>query len=172
MIKAGSLAGTIMLVMALPLLAGAEDRQSEEAIVTSADFAGLTGDGWSGSLRYLDYSSNTEKTIPVELRFDKPRKRKVVYRIKYPGEAQYNTTEKLKWSRDGLELNDQKIVSRRRSADGTVVLITQGYGKDNNRSAEIRTTYSLNVSALTISKDVRPEGEADFFRRNSYELVR
>ena len=132
----------------------------------------MAGDGWSGSLLYLDYSSSTEQRIPVEIRFDKPGSRKVLYRIKYPGEAQYNAIEKLKWSRDGRKLNGENIVSRSREADGTLILVTQYDGSDDNRPAEIRMTYSLNKSALEISKDVRFEDEEDFFRRNAYELVR
>ena len=64
------------------------------------------------------------------------------------------------------------IVSRSQEADGTIVLVTHYDGKDDDRPAEIRMTYSLDKSALMISKDVRFEDEGNFFRRNAYELVR
>ncbi len=158
--------------LSLSLLAGEPEPQSQVAQVSTADFTTLAGDGWSGSLIYLDYSSNTEQSIPVEIRFDHPGARKVVYHIKYPGESQYNATEKLKWSRDGRELNGETLVSRSLDADGSTVLVTEHDGKDDNRLARIRMTYSINDSALTISKDVRFDDEAEFFRRNAYELVR
>ncbi len=162
----------IAAAIGLSLLASEPEAPSEEAVVSSADFNVLAGDGWSGSLRYLDYSSNTEVRIPVEIRFDKPGARKVVYRIKYPGEAQHNAIETIKWSRDGRRLNGEAIVNRSRQADGTVVFVTQSDGKDNKRPAEIRMTYALNKSVLSIAKDVRFEDEEKFFRRNAYELVR
>lgn len=172
MTKTKIAAGAVLAVMAMSSFAAETEFQTEELLVTSTDFSVLVGDGWAGSLRYLDFSSNTEKAIPVEIRFESPGKRKVVYRIKYPGEAQHNAKEQLKWSRDGREINGQDIVSRSRKPNGALVLVTRGNGRDNNQSAEIRMTYSLNDTALTISKDVRYEGETDFFRRNSYELVR
>ena len=138
MIRTRILTGMLLAAMGLPLFASEPASPSEEVRVTSTDFISLAGDGWSGSLRYLDYSSNTEKRIPVEIRFDNPGTRKLDYRIKYPGETQYNTKERLKWSRDGRRLNGRTIVSRDRQADGTLVLITQYEGKDDNRSAEIR----------------------------------
>ena len=170
--KTKILIGIVGAAMSMSLLADEPQVKPEEALVTSADFNALAGESWSGSLNYLDYSSSTEERIPVEVRFDEPDSNKVVYRIKYPGEAQYNTTEKLKWSRDGRKLNGEMIISRSRESDGTTILVTQFEGQDNNRPAKIRMTYSLNESALTISKHVRFEDEAGFFRRNAYELVR
>lgn len=140
--------------------------------VTAADFSILAGAGWSGSLSYRDYSSNKEQEIPVEVQFDEPRSRKVVYRIKYPGESKYNAIESLKWSRDGRKLNGKMIVSREQAPSGTTVLVTQFDGEDDDRPAEIRMTYSLNPNALSISKFVRFEGQADFLRRNAYDVVR
>lgn len=172
MMKKNILAGMILATMGTALLASEMQSPAEEMLVSSADFAILAGDSWSGSLSYLDYSSNTEQRIPVEIRFDNPGSHKVVYHIKYPGEAQYNATEKLKWSRNGRKLDGEAIVNRSHDAEGTTILVTQFEGEDDNRPAEIRMTYSLNESVLAISKEVRFEEEADFFRRNAYELVR
>jgi hypothetical protein len=167
-----NLAAMLMAAMSMVSLAAEPAAQSDAARVTADDFATLAGDGWRGALRYLDYSSHTEKRIPVEMRFDEPGKRTVVYHIRYPGETQYNASEKLKWSGDGRRLNGKPLVTRSREADGTLILVTEFDGKDDNRPAEIRMTYSFNASALTISRDVRFEGDARFFRRNTYELRR
>ncbi|MBT8069107.1 MAG: hypothetical protein KJO80_01625 [Gammaproteobacteria bacterium] len=160
------------VVIGTPLFAGESTTRSEDARVAPADFAILAGAGWSGSLSYRDYSSDKEQKIPVEVQFDEPGSRKVVYRIKYPGESQYNARESLKWSRDGRKLNGKMIVSREQAPPGTTVLVTQFDGEDDNRPAEIRMIYSLNRNALSISKFVRFEGQEDFMRRNAYELAR
>ena len=172
MLQTKIMAGVMAALFSLSVLASELASLSQAAEVSSADFNVLAGEGWVGSLRYLDYSSDTQVSIPVKIRFDKPGSRKIVYRIKYPGEAQYNATESIKWSRNGRKLNGETIVDRDLKADGTIILVTQYNGKDNKRPAEIRMTYSLHKSALTIAKDVRFQGEGAFFRRNTYELSR
>jgi hypothetical protein len=69
------------IAVAIPLFAGESETRSGDARVTPADFSILAGAGWSGSLSYRDYSSNKEQKIPVEVQFDEPRSRTVVYRI-------------------------------------------------------------------------------------------
>lgn len=164
--------GILVAAIAIPVLASDPESKSEVALVSSADFTALTGDRWNGSLFYLDYSSNAEARIPVKFQFEEPGPRTVFYHIAYPGEAQFDTTEKLTWSRDGRKLNGARIVSRCLNADGTITLITQFDGEDDKRPAEIRMTYSLDSNALSIRKDVRFEGDVEFFRRSAYELGR
>lgn len=162
----------MLAALATSSLASETGSQPDQAVVRPADFSAVTGASWSGFLVYLDYSSHTEKRIPVEVQFEKPGKRSVIYRIRYPGETQHNAKEKLQWSRNGRKLNGKPIVSRSRTADGSLILVTHYDGEDNNRPATIRMTYSIGASVLVISKDVRFDDSVDFFRRNAYELVR
>ena len=63
-------------------------------VASPEDFRVLSGNGWKGHLTYLDYSSGSRSQIPVEIQVDEPNGRSLSYSIKYPGETQYNSSEK------------------------------------------------------------------------------
>ena len=141
-------------------------------VASSEDFRVVAGSGWKGHLSYLDYSSEALSKIPVEIQVDEPSGRTLVYAIRYPGETQYNSREKIKLSRDGRKLNGGLIIARKRKDNGDLTLVTTNQGKDDNRRADIRMTYTIGSTAFSISKEVRLEGESDYFLRNQYSLGR
>ncbi|MGB5331853.1 MAG: hypothetical protein WBM80_09280 [Woeseiaceae bacterium] len=141
-------------------------------VASLEDFRVAAGSGWKGHLSYLDYSSEALSEIPVEIQIDEPGGRTLVYSIRYPGEMQYNSRETIKLSRDGRRLNGGLIIARTRNDNGGLTLVTTYQGKDNNRRADIRVTYAIGSTAFSISKEVRFEGESDYFLRNQYSLVR
>ncbi len=141
-------------------------------VASPEDFRVVAGSGWKGHLSYLDYSSEALSKIPVEIEVDEPNGRSLSYAIRYPGETQYNSREKIQFSRDGRELNDGLIIARKRNDYGDLMLVTTYQGKDDNRRADIRVTYAIGSTAFSISKEVRFEGESDYFLRNQYSLVR
>ena len=69
-------------------------------VASAEDFRVVAGSGWHGHLSYLDYSSEALSQIPVEIQIDEPNGRTLDYSIKYPGETQYNSREKIELSRD------------------------------------------------------------------------
>ena len=160
-----------LYLLVMPFAVPAEDSASKTS-VTAADFAPLSGPEWTGSLTYLDYSSNEPSQIPVSIRFDEAKSRSIRYHIKYPGEAQYNDSVKIKLSKNGRELNGDSITDRQELPDGTVVITTRAQEEDDGRPADVRTTYSLGASALSIRKEVRYEGSTDYLERNIYRLAR
>ncbi|MFK7957092.1 MAG: hypothetical protein AB8B96_13440 [Lysobacterales bacterium] len=137
-----------------------------------SDLEVLSGDPWKGSLSYLDYSSNRIDQIPVEMQFETVKRRGIVYRLKYPGETQYNTREKLRILADGRRINKEPVTARTELEDGTVIVQTQFPGQDDEQPATIRMTYSLHPQRLEIRKEVKPEGADEFFERNAYRLTR
>lgn len=141
-------------------------------VASSEDFRVVAGSGWKGHLSYLDYSSEALSEIPVEIQVDEPSGRTLVYAIRYPGETQYNSGEKIKLSRDGRKLNGGLIIARKRKDNGDLTLVTTNQGKDDNRRADIRMTYTIGSTAFSISKEVRLEGESDYFLRHQYSLGR
>lgn len=141
-------------------------------VASLEDFQIVAGSGWKGHLNYLDYSSEALSQIPVEVQFEEPSGRSLSYAIRYPGETQYNSREAIKVSRDGRKLNGDFIVSRERNASGDLALVTIYRGKDDNRAADIRMTYVIGSATFSVSKEVRFEGENDFFLRNQYSLAR
>lgn len=141
-------------------------------IASSEDFKVAAGSGWKGHLSYLDYTSGAMSRIPVEIEIDEPKGRTLVYSIKYPGETQYNSREKIKLSRDGRELDGGLIIARDQNEDGDLVLVTASRGEDNDRPADIRMTYEIGKTQFSISKEVKPDGDSDYFLRNQYSLAR
>ncbi|MGB5627587.1 MAG: hypothetical protein WBM61_17775 [Woeseiaceae bacterium] len=141
-------------------------------VASAEDFRVVAGSGWNGHLSYLDYSSEALSQIPVEIRIDEPDGRTLSYSIRYPGETQYNSSEKIKLSRDGRKLNGGLIVTRKQNDNGDLTLVTTYQGQDDNRRADIRVTYAIGSTAFSISKEVRFEGESDYFMRSQYSLVR
>lgn len=158
-----------LFLLSATALAGESHNQP---LVTVVDFAPLSGDQWTGSLSYLDYGSNTEQRIPVKMQFDAATKNDVRYQVQYPGETQYNESAMLKVTDEGRALNKETIMNRCLQSDGTLKLVTLSIGEDNDRSAEIRMTYSVSKTKLSIHKEVRWIDEPDFLWRNSYELTR
>ena len=140
--------------------------------VTASDFQTLVGDGWVGTLSYLDYSKETWEDIPVKLKVETPKKRSVSYAIKFPGESRYNTRERIKLSSDGTLLNGEQIVMRETLADGNLRILTEAPGKDDGKRATIRKEYVAGASTFIVKKYVKFEGEAEFFQRNEFNLAR
>ena len=141
-------------------------------VASLEDFRVAAGSGWKGHLSYLDYSSAALSKIPVEIQIDQPTGRTLVYSIRYPGDTQHNSREKIKISRDGRKLNGGLIVARTRNENGDITLVTTYQGRDDSRLADIRETYTIGITAFSISREVRFEGESDYFLRNRYSFVR
>lgn len=137
-----------------------------------ADFEIIAGPGWTGTLSYLDYTSEARESIPVTVSIDGPSKRSLSYAIKYPGESQYNARETIRLSRGGRRLNGEIVVSRTKNEDGSLEIVTQKPGKDNGQKAMIERRYVLSASKFTIRKNVKFSGAPDFFNRNEFSLTR
>lgn len=140
--------------------------------VSMADFNLVAGTGWSGTLSYLDYTKQTRETIPVEFLIDEPKDRSITYAIKFPGEAKYNSREKIKLSRNGEHLNGDRVTKRVELAGGGLKIVTEKTGKDDNRPATIRTSYILTTDTFKIQKDVKFSDGTDYFNRNEFSLTR
>jgi hypothetical protein len=141
-------------------------------VASPEDFRIVTGSGWKGHLSYLDYSSGAFSQIPVEILVDEPKGRSLSYAIRYPGETQYNSREKIRLSRDGRKLNGALIIARKRNERGDLALVTTYQGKDDNRNADFRVTYAIGSESFSISREVRFADGSDYFLRNEYSLAR
>ena len=135
------------------------------------DFRVLDGAEWSGELDYLNYGSEQRSSIPVGLRVEAIADGSVTYSIRYPGEEQYNATERLTISDDGASIDGRPIVDRQ-DVDGRLTITTEGKGEDDNRPADVQIVYFVSPDEFRIQKNVRLDGEAEFFNRNEYRYVR
>jgi len=140
--------------------------------VTMDDLNRLQGDNWEGNLSYLNYGSDKRSTIPVKLAIKVLDKRTLQYAIQYPGEEQYNAKERLKLSSDGTRIDGYRITNRVETADGTLVLTTEGKGRDDNRPAQIQMTYLVAADQFSIRKNVRFTIDETYLNRNEYSFRR
>ena len=146
----------------------------KEARIKTDDLQILTGTQWSGTLTYLDYRSKKKVSIPSNLTV-KPNgedKWSWLFEYEYPNEPQANSREIVQLSKDGRNMNGEVVVERISLPDNTVRFVTEKKGEDNNRSAVIRFTYSLNAKSFSIMKEVRYEDEDQFFERNRFDWKR
>lgn len=140
--------------------------------VTMDDLNRLQGDNWEGSLSYLNYGSDKRSTIPVKLAIKVLDENTLQYAIKYPEEEQYNAKERLKLSSDGTHIDGYRITNREQTAEGTLVLTTEGKGRDDNRPAQIQMVYLVAADQFSIRKNVRFTSDEAYLNRNEYSFLR
>ena len=147
---------------------------AKEAKIKRDDLEILTGAQWSGTLTYLDYRSKKKVSIPANLtvRPNGEDKWSWVFEYEYPDEPQANSREIVRLSKDGRSMNGEVVLERMSLPDNTIRFVTEKKGEDNNRSASIRFTYSLNAKSFSIRKEVRYENEDQFFERNGFDWKR
>ena len=147
-------------------------RQSPK--VSAEDLRKLSGARWTGTLTYLDYGSKKRVSIPSNLTVTRAAGDETswVFEYEYPEEPKANGKQTLKVEENGTVFDGEKVVERTGLDGGGFRLVTVKRGRDNDREALFRFTYTLDGSAFSVKKEVRPEGGAEFFERNLYSWKR
>lgn len=142
--------------------------------VKDNDFRPLTGAQWVGTLTYLDYRSNKKVSIPSTLTVTQSaeNKRAWVFDYKYPDEPKADEKETVTVGEDGRAINDETVTERTKLAGGTLKIVTEKKGRDNDRDAVFRYTYIVSAKSFSIKKEVRYEGASEFFERNEFSWKR
>jgi len=145
-----------------------------QAKIRKDDIQILIGAQWTGVLSYRDYRSNTRVSIPANLMVTPNGEDKWswVFDYQYPDEPQANSKNIVRLTKDGKSLDGEAAIERTKLSDGTVILVTEKNGQDNNRSAYFRFTYKINSKEFTVKKEVRYEDESRFFKRNEFSWKR
>ena len=138
------------------------------------DLTRLTGAQWTGGLTYLDYSSNKKVSLPSNLTVTRALGDEMswVFEYQYPDEPKANSKRTLTLSKDGTVFDGETVIERASLDGGTLRIVTEQSGKDNDKDALFRYTYLLGPSSFSIKKEVRPVGAAEFFERNQYSWKR
>ena len=142
-----------------------------QASVSDDDLARLLGEPFRGELVYLDYRSGREVSIPAALSVEKTGSDAWSFRYEYPEEPQANSTDDVTIADGGATLAGAQVVEKEALPDG-VRIVTERAGTDDDRSATIRATYTVTPTRLTIRKDVRFDGENEWFMRNEFRFER
>ena len=147
------------------------------AVVVSADIDRLTGAPWAGTLTYLDYTSRTQTSISSSLlmtRLPEQSDGNVAWemRVSYANEPHANRAETAVLGRGGSVFRKGQVMERSVLPDGTVRVVTEQDGQDDDRDARFRFVYLLGDKQCSIQKLVRFKTEETFFERHIYRWSR
>jgi hypothetical protein len=150
-------------------------KNSSAQVSTSIDdFIILTG-SWTGSLTYLDYSSDNLITLPADLEVVKDEKlNQLIFYISFPEEPEANNIDTLSISSDGTLLEKEPVVSKQSFEDGSLEIITEITGTDGNedKPAVIRHTYVIGQNNFVLRKNVRFVDGKEWILRNEFSLIK
>jgi hypothetical protein len=146
----------------------------QAARVSVEDLKRLTGVRWTGTLTYLDYGSNKRVSIPSNMTVKQVEgdENAWVFEYEYPLEPKANGRQTLKFGDGGTVFDGETVFERTELDGGGFKLVTLKRGRDNDREALFRFTYTLDGPTFSIKKEVRPEGASEFFERNEYSWKR
>lgn len=142
-------------------------------VLTDKELAVLEGEKWTGTLTYLDYSSNKKTSIKSNVTISRnPTAVNVwTFDYDYPDEPKANSTALIKLEDGGRKFSDAKIVDKIISGETLVVSAVKD-GTDNKRKAVFRFIYTITPKTFSIRKDVQYEGKTEWFERNTYSWTR
>ena len=160
------------LLFAIDAAAQSTTTNSFEDRITSKDLEIVKGE-WTGSLTYLDYSSNKPYSMPAELTVEEGKNQfQFILNYSYPNEPQANSKGKFEITEDGKRINKNDVISIERNEIDGLVVKTEHRGKDNNKKATIRNIYIISEDKFIISKEVKFEDLNEWLKRNEYSFTR
>lgn len=176
----------ILVALVSMLIAFASGGCQSAPTVTAADLNRLTGPMWTGTLTYRDYTTNKSTTIESTLQVVKVAGLPQVgndyadagvtpgweFRFGYPREPKANSTKIIALSPGGDKIGDELVTKRATLPGGTLRIVTEKPGTDNDRPALFQFHYNIAPNSFTLTKLVRPDGEGEFFERNKYQWSR
>ena len=166
----------LLILAALPCaietVAQSTTSNSFEDRITSNDLEVVNGD-WTGSLTYIDYSSNKPYSMPADLTVEEGKNEfQFILNYSYPNEPHANSKGKFEITEDGTWINKNDIVSIERTENDGLIVKTEHSGKDNKKKAIIRNIYIISEDKFVISKEVKFEDSSEWLKRNEYSFTR
>jgi hypothetical protein len=156
----------LVCTMALCLYGNSQNK------ITSQELETLIGN-WTGTLTYMDYSSNEPYTMPANVTV-KPGKNEnqLLLFNEYPNEPQANGKSKVTISKDGKAINGNNLLSKKLLDTGETEFTTESEGKDDNKKALIRNIYVVGEKSFIIRKEVKFENKDEWLMRNEFNYSR
>lgn len=147
------------------------------AVLAASDVDRLTGEPWNGTLTYLNYESESKSTIKSSLLVIRLPARPDGgsawdMRVGYSDEPEANSGETAVLAKGGEVFRDSQVLDRSVLPDGSVRIVTEQDGQDDNRDARIRFVYLLGEEQCSIQKLVRFTPGDEFFERHIYQWSR
>lgn len=144
-----------------------------QAAISQKDFLPITGK-WTGTLTYLDYSSNDTVSIPANTMIELADDNGYDQYLYYTAEPDKNKKSRYTISADGRMLNNMTLVEKKILEDGKLQLVLESSGADGNENKPARFRHILIIGEKTfsITKMVKFEGDKEYFQRHRYEFGR
>jgi hypothetical protein len=156
------------------LLIVANFAAAQTAVLTPEDLKLFEGEKWTGTLTYLDYSSNKNTSIKSNLivtrKADKPATWTFTY--EYPDEPKANDSSDASLTDGGAKFFGENVVENVYDGNKELRLVTTQPGTDNGKKALFKYTYRVGAKTLNIKKEVQIEGTSEWFLRNEYSWTR
>ena len=160
------------LLITIKAIAQSTNSASIQDRITSNDLEAIKGK-WTGSLTYLDYSSNKPYSMPAELTVEEGKNQfQFILHYSYPNEPHANSKGKFEITEDGRRINKNDVISFERTKIDGLVVKTEHSGKDNNKKANIRNIYIISEDKFVISKEVKFKDSSEWLKRNEYNFTR
>lgn len=149
--------------------------QAQNSSLNNSDFSTINED-WIGQLQYLNYGDDKSIVkIPCTLKtyyMDGKINSTVEFNEKDGNGKKMRSEAKFYLSEDGkhfmIDQEKWEIISTK-NTDQIIEIIAKKRGKDNNRGAVMKTTWTLEKgNSITWKKDVRYDGTKEFFNRNIF----
>lgn len=142
-----------------------------QSTVSNADFKILHNTSWKGQLMYVNYSDGKEVTLPTTLKIEL-KGDKVIFITNFTYEPKANSKDVIKIKKNGTFFGNEAVKSKTIAKDGTVTILTEYKGKDDNKPATMYKSYVFNEAEVTVTKEVQFEGTSKRFVRNRYSYKR
>ncbi len=141
--------------------------------VNSSDFKSAAGK-WTGTLTYLDYTSNKPVTIKVNAAVEMKNENQFTLAFYYTDEPSENEKNNYVIKENGTKVNDMQLIERTLQADGALKIVLERKGLDGNdhKPATFHQVMVIADKLFTITKLVKFDGEEQFFQRHQYSFSR
>ena len=147
----------VLFALAASLDIHAQDIGDSDRVLRS-DLSSMIG-SWQGTLTYKNYRDGQLVSIKADLEVEEGRKpMQLLASNVYPDEPNANGNYKITVTKNGSLWNKNEVISRTKSADGTITIKVIFTGRDDSRPAVIRNTYVVTDESLTVRKEVKFDG--------------
>ena len=148
------------------------DAVQDAPSVSVEDFEPILGDGWQGELVYADPDAEDgQTTAEAELAVTREG-RTLTLDFSFPGAPQGDGSAPLEISEDGYWINDERVLRRERSDDGTLTLLTRQECIEGRYIATCDYLYDISEDAFSIAKAVTLAGEEEQRFVHQYSFTR
>jgi hypothetical protein len=142
--------------------------------ITPSTFKTLLG-CWQGTLHYSGTMIRKPYTTTAELVVSQIGKsHKFTFLHNYTKDTNDYKADTISISNNGRKLNDQRIKSKQYTNTGTLKVVTEvaGFDDDNNKAVIVRGIYTIGKQLYTYKRQVKPEGQTEWLERQEFVYKR